>query len=244
MEKIVLKLILLLLAISTGCSEDIELKESLTALSRDYTEANKPPGLAMSVIKNSELFWSYSYGYADVENKSPFDSSVIMNIGSVSKTITTVAIFKLLENGLLDINSDINEYLDFPVRNPNYPNTPITLKQLLTHTSSIKDGSIYQQSYQCGESNMSLSQWIKHYFSLNGKYYNPNENFHSWKPGEGYKYSNVAYGLLGLIAENVSGLSFSEYCKLNIFDPLNMHKTSWFRKDLENEKLAKQYALV
>ena len=226
-----------------GCSSTVDMEESLTALASAYTAQNAPPGLAVSVIKDGRPFWSYTYGYADVEKEIPLDTTVIMNIGSVSKTITTTAVLQLWENGKLNLNEDVSEYLNFVVRNPNYEEEPITVKHLLTHTSSIKDSKAYQESYRCGASDVPLSEWIGNYFTVEGRYYSREDNFHEWEPGDGYKYSNVAYGLLGLIVEEVSGQPFSEYCAEKIFTPLEMHNSAWFRKDIDTSKQSKQYAL-
>jgi CubicO group peptidase (beta-lactamase class C family) len=239
-----INLILISLLFVFSCSQNSELKDSLAAASSKYTAENTPPGLAISVIKEGSVFWSYSYGYSDIENEVLFDESVIMNIGSVSKTITTTAVLQLWEKGELDLDTDVNHYLDFPVRNPNYEDTPITIKHLLTHTASIKDGETYSNSYQCGPPTVSLSEWIRNYFTTQGRYYDKENNFHSWQPGKGYKYSNVAYGLLGLIVEEISQQPFDDYCQKNIFEPLKMNNSAWFRKDIDTLKQSKQYVVV
>lgn len=239
-----INLIFLSLLVVFGCSQNSELKDSLATMCSKYTAENIPPGLAISVIKDGSVFWSYSYGYSDIKNEDPFDKTVIMNIASVSKTITTTAVLQLWERGKLDLDTDINHYLDFTVRNPNYEDIPITVKQLLTHTASIADSEAYINSYQCGISTVSLSEWIRNYFKVDGRYYNKENNFHSWQPGGGYKYSNVAYGLLGLIVEEVSLQSFSDYCQENIFEPLKMNNSAWFRKDIDTLNQSKQYVLA
>jgi len=243
-NEIKLSFVFIFLLITLGCSQNTELKDSLATVSSKYTAKNTPPGLAISVVKDGSVFWSYTYGYSDIENKVPLDTRVIMNIASVSKTITTTAVLQLWEKGKLDLDTDVNHYLDFTVRNPNYEGTPITVKHLLTHTASINDSEAYSNSYQCGPSTVSLSEWISNYFTVEGKYYNKENNFHSWQPGEGYKYSNVAYGLLGLIVEEVSQQSFSDYCQKNIFEPLKMNNSAWFRKDIDTLKQSKQYVLA
>lgn len=227
-----------------SCSKNNKLQEVLTDAASKYTAANNPPGMAIAILKNGKQLWSYSYGYSDLNNKLSFDSSTIMNIASVSKTITSTAVLQLWEIGKIDLDTDINNYLDFSVRNPNYKNTPITIRQLLTHTASIADGDSYAKSYQCGISEVSLANWIRNYFKEDGKYYNEANNFYDWEPGERYKYSNVAYGLLGLIVEVVGEQSFSSYCKENIFDPLKMNSSGWFRKDIDTLKQSKQYVLA
>lgn len=223
-------------------SQNHEIKNSLNKISNDYTEINKPPGLAITVIKDNKVYWSYKYGYADIEKKISMNSDLIMNIASVSKTITTTAILQLWESGRLNLDDDINKYLDFKVANPNHPEEPITIKQLLTHSSSITESVEYGKSYLCGDPAISLSDWLKNYFDINGEFYSKEHNFHPWKPGESYKYSNIAFGLLGLIVEEVSNQPFNEYCKKNIILPLKMDNSSWFVNDIDASKLVKQYA--
>jgi CubicO group peptidase (beta-lactamase class C family) len=74
-----------------------------------------------------------------------------------------------------------------------------------------------------------------------GEYYNQGENFHTWKPGEKFDYSNIGFGLLGVLVEVLSGSSFSDYCKANIFGPLDMQETSWYLADLDLTKHALPY---
>ncbi|MGB2273610.1 MAG: serine hydrolase domain-containing protein, partial [Flavicella sp.] len=160
---------------------------------------------------------------------------------SISKTITTTAILQLWEQGKLDLDEDVSDIVGFTIRNPFHKDSPITTRQLLTHTSSIADGDSYQESYQCGVDYVSLSDWIKGYFLVGEEYYDSKQNFHSWAPGIGYKYSNVAFGLLGLIVEKVSEQPFSVYCEKHLLEPLEMHSSGWFRKDIDTLRQAKQY---
>jgi len=104
---------------------------------------------------------------------------------------------------------------------------------LLTHTSSLVDGSAYYESYACGDPEISLQEWIVNYLLQGGRFFNEDENFLPVKPGEQYQYSNIGFGLLGYIVESVSGLSFSEYCSLNIFDPLEMTGSSFYLQDMD-----------
>jgi CubicO group peptidase (beta-lactamase class C family) len=170
-------------------------------------------------------------------------NDLIMNIGSVSKTITTTAVLQLWEKGLIDLDEDINKYVSFKVRNPNHPNLAITVRQILTHTSSIRDGSVYDNSYSCGDPKISLKHWIKNYLMPDGEYYNQKENYNDWKPGSESDYSNVAFGLLGYLIEEVSQMPFNEYCKKNIFTPLHMNNTGWYLSEvnLENHIVPYKY---
>ena len=234
---------LLLLITVFGCSDSNDSIDILTDIASKYTAKNNPPGLSVTLIKDGKTFWTFNYGYSNLSNKNPFDNSNIMNIGSISKTITATAILQLWEKGKIDIDSDVNRYLNFNVRNPNHQETPITIRQLLTHTSSIADSDAYAKSYQCGYPTISLYDWIQNYFKSDGIFFNEINNFHEWAPGKNYKYSNVAFGLLGLIVETVSQKSFNSYCQEHIFSPLQMVNSGWFRKDIDTLKQAKQYVL-
>lgn len=237
------KYILLLLTIAPllSCKQEDEKSIKLKKQFDNYYLKNKPPGIAVKILKNGKTYWESNNGYSDIESKIPFTNDKSINLGSVSKTITTVAILQLWEKGKIKLSDDINKYLSFNVRNPKFLEEPITIKQLLTHTSSIKDNKFYLESYSCNDLNMSLNDWLQNYFEKNGQFYSNTDNFYDWKPNGDYKYSNIAYGILGLIVEKVSKISFNEYCKLNIINPLKMNNSSWFYKDLDTSNLAKQY---
>jgi CubicO group peptidase (beta-lactamase class C family) len=202
------------------------------------------PGFATCVVKDSTISWSGTYGKADVEADIPMSLDRIMNIGSISKTFTATAILQLWEKGRLDLDANVNQYLDFSIRNPSYPDTPITIFQLLTHTSSIQDGTAYGESYACGDPSVSLYDWIDHYFTPDGNYYKADENFADWSPGSKRRYSNVGFGLLGLIVEEVAGQPFNEYCQANIFAPLGMKNTGWMLGEVDTANYISLYGFL
>ncbi|WP_445385851.1 serine hydrolase domain-containing protein [Robiginitalea sp. IMCC44478] len=240
--RMIVSLACFVLLFQAGCLRKGNLEDSLDTLALDYTLENTPPGLSVSVIERDAIVWSYSYGFADIDRKTPMDGEVIMNIASVSKTITATAVLQLWEKGLLDIDYDVNTYLDFPVRNPNFGDSPITIKQLLTHTASIKDSPVYGDSYKCGDPEISLADWLGNYFRPDGKFYSETDNFYTWEPGAQYQYSNVGYGLLGLLVEKVSGQAFNAYCREHITVPLKMDYSAWFISETDTLKQAKQYS--
>ncbi len=173
----------------------------------------------------------------------------VQNIGSVSKTITTAAVMQCVQAGQLALDDDINTYLDFPIRNPAHPDEAITIRHLLIHRSSIKDGPAYDTSYACGDPKVDLADWIRGYFVADGSYWN-DENFHPWRPGtvevpeRPRPYSNVAFGLLGLIVETVVGRSFADVTRERIFGPLGMDTTSWYLRDIPPGQHATTYTIV
>jgi CubicO group peptidase (beta-lactamase class C family) len=181
-------------------------------------------GLGAAVFVNKELVWIKGFGYADRENKKPFTANTIMNIASISKTITGVAIMQAVEDGLVSLDEDINTYLPFKVVNPYFPNEKITLRNLATHTSSLADDyEVYNKSYHYGnEIPEDLGKFLKNYYTPNGKHYSK-KNFLNKKPGAYRDYSNIACGLAGYIIEIKTDKKLNEYTKQIIFNPLKMN---------------------
>ena len=206
-------------------------------------------GYSAALVKGDQLLWSYAYGQANRENNVAMTPDHIQNIGSVSKTITATAIMQLWEAGRFQLDDDINAYLPLSIRNPQFPEEPITFRHLLTHRSSINDGPAYDESYACGDPAVSLEDWITGYFMPDGPYYNE-ANFHIWKPGtidpppEPRAYTNVGFGLLGYLVEQITGQLFNEYCKEHIFSPLGMANTGWHISEIDANKHSVTYSTL
>lgn len=146
-------------------------------------------GLAACLVKNDRMVWSNTYGFADLERQLPMSLDWVQNICSISKTFTTTALMQLWEQGRFELDDDVSEYLSFPLRNPNHPNTAITFRLLLTHRSSIRDGEWYGRMYLCGDPQVSLADWIEGYLQPGGRFYDPRENFQLWEPGDRWEYN-------------------------------------------------------
>ena len=104
----------------------------------NFMEKENIPSISASIVKNGEIVWMKSYGYADINNQIEADNNTVYMLASCSKTITATALMQLYEQDLFQLDEPINNYLPFSVFNPNYE-TEITFRMLLTHTSSIKD---------------------------------------------------------------------------------------------------------
>jgi CubicO group peptidase (beta-lactamase class C family) len=102
------------------------------------TEANTP-GIAVAVVRGDEVVWSAGVGWADKEHGILVTPETAFQLASVSKTVTCAGIMALVQDGMLDLDADINEYLPFAVHIPKTPTVPITMRMLLTHTSAIRD---------------------------------------------------------------------------------------------------------
>jgi len=130
-------------------------------------------GLGAAIIVDKKLVWIKGFGYADRENKTPFTVNTIMNVASISKTFTGVALMKAVEEGLVSLDEDINTYLPFKVINPYFPDKKITLRHLATHTSGLADDyEVYDKSYHYGdEIPEDLGEFLENYFTPKGKHY-------------------------------------------------------------------------
>jgi len=95
--------------------------------------------LSVCIIKDNQTVWAKSYGYSHPHLFREATNRTIYGVGSITKTITATAILQLYEKGLLDLDDDINTYLPFEIRNPNFPDVPITIRSLLIHRSSNQD---------------------------------------------------------------------------------------------------------
>jgi len=203
--------------------------------------SNGVAALSACVVRGDCIVWSGAYGYADMEKGIRATTETVFTLATASKLFTGAALFKLCEEKKIRLDADINRYLPFDVRNPRHPDKSITVRMLLTHTSSIQDRrDVIRKLYGSGDSDISLHDFVKGYFSPSGEYY-MSGNFTRSAPGEEYKYSNIGFALLGCLVESVSGEVFEEFCAENIFRPLDMNRTSWFLAGLDVDNVARHY---
>ncbi len=200
------------------------------------------PGLAFGVVIGDQLVKAKGFGKMNLETNIRATADTLFMLASVSKTITAIALMQLFDAGKFGLDDDVNPHLPFAARNPNFPNNPITFRQLLTHTSSIRDNwNVLSANYVQGDSPISLHDFLAGYLVAGGAYYNLNKNFHTYAPSEEYDYSNIGTTLLGYLVETISGVPFDTYCNQNIFAPLNMTATSWRLRDLDQAQIAMPY---
>ena len=153
---------------------------------------------------------------------------------------------QLVEQGLLDLDVSINQYLPFDIVNPHFPDAIITSWMLLQHRSSLIDDELaYRGLFTiptgAPDPEMSLQDLARRYYLEGGELYSEEGNFGRWAPGQERSYSNVAFGLLGFLVEQVSGEPFNAYCNKHIFQPLSMTSTGWFSSEVDMRELAVPY---
>lgn len=175
-------------------------------------------GAVVVVVKDGQLLLSKGYGYADVERRKPMDPArTLLRPGSISKLFTWTAVMQLVERGKLDLDADVNTYLDFKIRD--YYGQSITLRHLMTHSAGFEESS-------------------KHLFAADpsrlrklGDYLKAVQPRRIYAPGTVPAYSNYGAALAGYIVERVADQPFDDYVEEHLFEPLRMHRSS-FRQPL------------
>ncbi len=262
--------ILLFIAISLlflSCAKDISpqirtVQDLDSSLQKSYEKSNFG-GFSVAVIKNGEVAFQKSYGKANIEKDINLTNEMSMNIASISKVFIGISLVKAIEDGYFTLETPINSILPFEVKNPNFPNQPILIKHLVTHTSGIKDDeAIYFQNYSILEgedastkgakrmikelgiktdgSVLSLADFMKAYFSTTGKFYK-SDNFINSSTGTEYLYSNIGSALAAYLIEIVTKTPFDIYSKQIIFEPLQMNHTAWKKSELNSELVSTQF---
>lgn len=218
-------LLVFVLALSAAVASAENIQDTSMEAFFDNTMTSKMdkyhiPNATVSVVKAGKIVYKKGFGLADIDNNIPVDAdTTLFRIGSTSKLITWTAVMQLVEAGKLDLNTDINTYLDFEIP-PRLEKTlkkteakPITMTHLMTHTPGFEDhpGMLFRLS---ADELLPLNEYIKNYLPAR-----------IFPAGEVAAYSNYGTALAGYIVERVSGMPFSEYVEKNIFTPLNMNKS-------------------
>ena len=199
-------------------------------------------GMSIAIVSGDSILFTQGYGYSDIKTKEPFTLETVMNIASISKTFVGVALMHLVEKGMIDLDDDVNNFLPFKILNPHLPESIITPRHLMSHSSGIKDDQkVYLPSYHYGnDSPIPLGEFLEDYLSSNGTHYSK-KNFTKSRPGKKFVYSNIGAGLAGYIVERVSGKTLNIFTREIIFKPLGMNNTCWFLSEMDRAKHSRLY---
>ncbi len=179
---------------------------------KDFIEENGLNGVQITVSKGNEIIWSSAFGYADSENKIPVSDSTRFRINSISKSMTSVALIKLLSEGKLDLDAPIQKYVpDFPIKK-----YQITTRQLAGHLGGIRDYNeedlrdyIRTEHFENATEAMTI-------FKNDSLLFKPDTKFH---------YSTFGWNLIGAIIERISKESYLDYMQKNIWTPIGLFNT-------------------
>jgi CubicO group peptidase (beta-lactamase class C family) len=196
-----------------GPTDAAELEAFLDDLFAAQMEENHIPGAAVAVVRDGEVLLAKGYGYADLENGVLVDPELtVFRIGSSGKVFTWTAIMQLVEQGKVDLNEDINTYLDFRIPDT-YPE-PITVEHLLTHTPGFEE-SWFETFTLDPNDILPPGEWLSTHIPARVR-----------PPGDSAAYSNYGAELAGYIVERVSGQPYDQYIQEHILDPLGMAHSS------------------
>ena len=177
----------------------------------------RTPGAVVSIVKDGQVLFEKGYGVSDEKKNTPVDAQrTLFRPGSTSKLFTWTAVMQLVEQGKLDLDVDVNKYLDFPV--PPLDGQPITLRQIMTHRAGFEERIKDLVAFDVPATPLGPT--------LAG-----NMPARIYPAGTKSAYSNYATGLAGHIVERVSGIPFDDFIERNVFAPLDM-KHSSFRQPL------------
>lgn len=195
------------------------------------------PGLAVGIVEGNQLSYEGYFGLQAADGEELIDRDSRFTAGPLSGMVTTMAVLQLVEEGKLDLDIHVGEYLDWEFRHPAYPQANITLRMLLSHVGSIQDDSTLLASLVVtGDATEDLSGFVSSYLQMGGSLYSAS-NFDTERPGKVYSYSTVGLALAALIVQEVEGVPFSIWCETEIFAKLGFASDGWFLDNLNAEEI-------
>lgn len=253
--RLCLALFVILAVFAAGCGTDSvtiddQIEDQIDAL----RTSGDIPSLAAGIVVEDELVWVKGLG------DQP-DVDTVYMIGSIDKVFMTTALLQLVEQGLIDLQTDVGDYLPFPIQNPAFPNTPVTIELLLTHQAGLvghfPDSSFYENDDAAlawmvehlgkditnspfASGRPAHSDYVESYFAPGGA----NASTELWigEPGISWKYSNMAfYYLLASVIEAITGQTWTAYVEEHIFDPLGMADSAFEASAFPDTQLAVPY---
>jgi CubicO group peptidase (beta-lactamase class C family) len=177
-------------------------------------------GMSVAIVCNAEISDVYHFGKSDIARNIHVNDSTMYRITSISKSVTATALMILYDQGLFDLDDNISSYMGYQVLNPNFPNDSITFRMLLSHTSSLQDGTGYS-SFLSATYNQSPPPSIEELILPGGSYYT-NDMWRQEAPGSYFAYSNLNFGLIGTLIEKLSGQRFDNFVRNQVLQPLGI----------------------
>ena len=213
MKRIALTLLLFVVI----CQAKGQMQQAIENIRQEYNLM----GLSVAAVCEGRLAGTWHAGLRDYDRNLPVNDSTKYRVASISKLVLTTAMMKLCEEKLLNLDHDASNYLGFTLRNPHYPEKPVTVRMLLLHTSSINEGSGYDSFLTDTYNNVSDPPPISELLVPGGRYCTDN----MWRnepPGEYYSYCNANFGLAGTVIENITGQRFEDYMQETLLKPLGI----------------------
>ncbi len=178
------------------------------------------PGASVAVVKNGEVAWARGYGMADTVQKLPETPETVFDAASIAKPVTAWGIMTLVEDGLLDLDTPIEQYLTrWHLPPSKFDHNQITIRRILSHTAGLSTD---------GETGVDPGAYVPTLEeALNGAVLGMRALHVAYPPGEDFHYSSIGYTLLEIAVEEVTGESFASYMQRKVLDPLGMVNSSY-----------------
>lgn len=223
----ILLLVFIMYNATLSAGENVVKNSKVAQLLSELSSTNAP-GFQYVVVNSDSVLLEYSAGKADIKNKVALSSSHTMAAFSMTKTLTAIAVLQLLEQQKLQLHDKISHYVEHPY------SAKITIRQLLNHTSGLPDPiplkwvHLANKDSTFDEKKALAKVLLEHPKTAS-------------KPGEKYQYSNIGFWLLGGVIETASGLSYGEYIRKNIFEPLHLSENEISFSIIQADNHAKGY---
>ncbi|WP_299274522.1 serine hydrolase [uncultured Psychroserpens sp.] len=235
-----------------------QVRDSLTDELNQIYNRGHIYGFSVAIVNQSETIYQNGFGFSDLQNNKEYNENSIQNIASISKTLIGIALLKAQELGKLNLDDSISKYLSFDITNPYYPDSPITIRQLATHTSTIIDTKYYdEKAYVLKEEKfidieglsetlnqpdmkIAMTDFLRAILQKEGEWYQK-DGFLKKKPGEQFEYSNIGASLAALVLERATGKSYESFTTEHILKPLKMSNSGWSFEDVNMYNHSKLY---
>ena len=203
LQKILLSIIILLSFSIQGFAQFAKVEADIRQIMKEQDIV----GMSVAVVRHGKIIYTNSFGLKNIEHNTLLSNSDIFRIASISKSFSATSIMQLIEARKFSLDDDFSNLVGFNIRNPKFPGKVITLRMVMSHTSSINDS--------------------QGYFDLD--VINPDKNsdwakcYNDYAPGEGYEYCNLNYNMVGTVIEKQSGERFDNYVSNHILKPLGLY---------------------
>ena len=216
----------------TSTSQTIDVQKLTAELEPEIKRAmmeGKIPSATVALVSGDKVIWTGAYGESNLWARTPATIDTVYLVGSTFKAMSTMALFRLMEQGKLKLDDPVSKYLDFTIPGDD-PKNPVTFRNILTHTSGL-DGDFGAIPVWSNTAPKTLDEFV--HTSLKVKQ----------PPMSKVEYSNAAFTLLGYLVEKISGVPYKQYIKEQIWDPLEMSSTAFDPTPEMDERIAVPYVI-
>jgi CubicO group peptidase (beta-lactamase class C family) len=207
-------------ALGQNADSLIRIEQYIDSIAKGQMETFEIPGLAIGLIIENEVIYAKGFGVQSLDSKIPVSDSSLFHMASVSKLFVATAVMQLVEEGKISLDSLLTSYIPyFRMADERYKE--ITIRQILSHSSGMPDVKDYEWDKPQFD-DLAAEKYVKSFTDKQLKF----------KPGAKFSYSNIGYDILADLISKVSGLTFEHYMKQNIFEPIGMNWSTFFKLEV------------